>query len=142
MNNKAFALNDLLIGLGIIGFALILVTVLLQSKFKEVDALLRNDAGEESKSESFITYTYEDMETELISSATKYMEHKMEEGSSYKNHFKITMDTLVEYGLYTSVKDPKNPEENCEGYVMFQKKGLTISYTPYLKCGKNYETKD
>lgn len=141
MNNKGFSLNDLLLCLGIIAFALILSTLLFQAKFKEVDALLKGETPEETPSTNAITYTYEDMELELVTAATKYIEKKVEQGTQYQNSAKITLDTLVKEGLYTSVYDPKKPEQKCDGYVLFKKKNSTISYTPHLKCEGNYETK-
>lgn len=141
MNNKGFSLNELLIGLGVIAFALILSTLLFQSKFKEVDAILKN-GNEDSKEEKLVTYTYEDMELELVKAATQYIESKVESGSTLKSTIQINMDTLIEEGLYTSIYDPNDTDRECEGYVLYKKQKSTISYTPHLKCGSNYETQN
>ena len=47
---------------------------------------------------------------------------------------------LKENGYLDEIKDIKDKDTECTGYVEFVQDGGVITYTPYLKCGSNYET--
>ena len=136
MDHKGFTLNELLLYLGVIGFALILSTVLFQENFKRLEDTMKPN-------ESFrqdVTYTYEDMEEDLMAAATKYMMQKYQ-SNNMPNAEKIEMETLNNAGLFIKIYDPRDLNQKCDGYVQFEKKDRAYSYNPYIKRGKNYETK-
>lgn len=136
MEHKGFTLNELLLCLGAIGFALILATSLFNANFKALEENITN-ANQTSKNN--ITYTYEEMESDLVISATQYMNnyYKTDKMPYYK---KIDIKSLYEKGYFTKIYDPSNSTQKCDGYVIFTRQDHAYSYKPYLKCGENYET--
>jgi hypothetical protein len=134
--NGGWSLNNLLLGIGVLAFALIFITIKIQS----VASNLTDDkfSGVETKKEK-LNYTYDDMEQKLVVAATRYMDEtyeKIAEGST-----KITMDELNIHGVYNYIRDPKDSNKKCVGYVIYNKNGNEISYKPYIKCSNNYQTK-
>jgi len=134
--NGGWSLNELLIGLGILAFALVFITIKIQSVASNLTD--ENFSGVEVPTKES-KYTYDDMEEKLVVGATKYMDEtyrKIPEGST-----KITMDELNIHGVYNYTKDPKDNNKTCVGYVIYNKNGNEVSYKPYVKCGSNYQTK-
>lgn len=54
---------------------------------------------------------------------------------------KVNIGTLVDAELLDEVKDPKDKNSICTGYVEVTKVGDDYSYSPFLNCKGNYEPK-
>ena len=54
---------------------------------------------------------------------------------------KVNIGTLVDAELLEEIKDPKNKENTCTGYVEVTKVGEDYSYMPFLTCKGSYEPK-
>ncbi len=86
--------------------------------------------------------TYETIEKNMTEAAKKYYdEHddllpKNDEGS-----VRVSIATLVDADLLDEVKDPKDKNNECSGYVEVTKVGKEFSYVPFLSCKGNYEPK-
>ena len=53
----------------------------------------------------------------------------------------IYFNTKSEYENYLKYKlmDIQDTSKECNGYVVFEKRGINISYYPYIRCA-NYKT--
>lgn len=131
MNNSGWSLNEFLMGMGVLTFALILSVII-------YDAKVKSTLSENKKDVEKSTYTYEDMENKLIEGTMRYIEKEYKEIPS--SEIKVDMDTLLENNLYHMDKDPEYPNYKCDGYVIFNKNKNSFSYKPYIKC-KEYMTK-
>lgn len=138
IGSNGWSLNEFLMGIGIMAFALVFATVLFDVNIKptlnnkEINNLVQEQAD----------YTYKDMEAELVKAASTYMYIS----SKYKDlsangDVKITIKELKGQGLYSHVLDPKDSHTVCKGYVIFSKSKESFSYKPYIKCGNHYQTK-
>ena len=135
MNNEGWSLNSLLAGLGVLTFALVFAVVLYDAKIKEIGKQIGTIEKVEKND-----YTYIDMEKDLVSAGEAYL--KQEYGKHVpEGTMRIQMDTLVENNLYEKPYDLKNKLQTCTGYVTIEVEKNHINYYPYLKCGKNYESK-
>ena len=53
----------------------------------------------------------------------------------------VRYNTLISGSYISDIKDPKNASTTCDGYVLVTKTSNTdFNYTPYIKCGTNYQT--
>jgi prepilin-type N-terminal cleavage/methylation domain-containing protein len=53
----------------------------------------------------------------------------------------VLLSDLVKANVIENIKDPKDKDNNCDGYVEIKKvSDDKYNYNPYLKCGENYET--
>lgn len=134
MNNKGWSLNEFLAIAGIMTFCLILVVILYDVKVKKV---IDNNSNENAE-KIVQTYSYNDIENDLVETAMKYMSKKDDLNKIKKE--KIEMETLINKGLLKKTYDPNYSNYECDGYVIFTREKTTYSYNPYIKC-KKYKTK-
>lgn len=86
--------------------------------------------------------SYESIEQKMISAAKNYYaSHEKSLPKEENGTVKVTINTLIEAELLKEVKDPKNKDQDCSGYVEVTKVGKEYSYTPFLVCKGNYEPK-
>lgn len=131
MNNKGWSLNELLVGLGALTFCLVLVIILFQSHFEDT---------KDDMKESLMMYTYESIEADMVTYAEVYV--KEEYGKHMPSEdMKITITDLRKETGFSKYKDPKDGAIVCKGYVLVKPENGDVTYKPYVKCGKNYETK-
>lgn len=134
MNNKGWSLNEFLAIAGIMTFCLILAVILYDVKVKKV---IDNNSNENAE-KIVQTYSYNDIENDLVETAMKYMSKKDDLNKIKKE--KIEMETLINKGLLKKTYDPNYSNYECDGYVIFTREKTTYSYNPYIKC-KKYKTK-
>lgn len=85
--------------------------------------------------------TYQNTEHEITEAAKNYVDNHYDNQLEIGDSDYVTIKTLISAGLIDEVIDPKNKKTTCTGYVNFYKKGIDITYEPYIKCGLNYHTK-
>lgn len=86
--------------------------------------------------------SYESIEQKMVSAAKNYYaSHEKNLPKEENGTVKVTINTLIEAELLKEVKDPKNKDQDCSGYVEVTKVGKEYSYTPFLVCKGNYEPK-
>lgn len=86
--------------------------------------------------------SYESIEQKMVSAAKNYYaSHEKSLPKEENGTVKVTINTLIEAELLKEVKDPKNKDQDCSGYVEVTKVGKEYSYTPFLVCKGNYEPK-
>ena len=86
--------------------------------------------------------SYESIEQKMISAAKNYYaSHEKSLPKEENGTVKVTINTLIEAELLKEVKDPKNKDQDCSGYVEVTKVGKEYSYTPFSVCKGNYEPK-
>lgn len=86
--------------------------------------------------------SYEAIENNMTNAAKKYYSTRQNKLPKEENGtVKVTIGTLVDAELLKEVKDPKNKEQSCSGYVEVTKVGKEYSYLPFLTCKGNYEPK-
>lgn len=86
--------------------------------------------------------TYGDMENSLKNAAISYTNSNTsllpkEEGTIKK----VNLDTLVNEKKIDQLYAIDDSNIACTGYVTVEKRNDSYIYTPYIKCGKHYETK-
>lgn len=129
MNNQGWGLNELLVGCGIIGMALIVSSFLISRNFQKLGLEMKNDSPS-------VTYTYKELEEKLEKECKKYIDKQhltLETGSTMK----IEWDTLKENGFSEKRVDQNGNE--CMGYVVFSK-NADEEYHAYITCGDDYQT--
>lgn len=86
--------------------------------------------------------TYTDMEVSLKNAAMKYASSNNsllpKDEATLK---KINLDTLINEKKINQLYAIDDENVACTGYVTIVKKNNSYVYTPYIKCGKYYETK-
>lgn len=86
--------------------------------------------------------SYDKIEQKMVSAAKSYyVSHEKNLPKEENGTVKVTINTLIEAELLKEVKDPKNKDQDCSGYVEVTKVGKEYSYTPFLVCKGNYEPK-
>lgn len=86
--------------------------------------------------------TYDGMEESLKTSAQKYVSKNQKLlPKSEEEQSKINLDTLVNEEYIDELYSLEDENIKCSGYVMIILKNDNYKYTPYIKCGKYYETK-
>lgn len=140
MNEKGWGFKDFVLILGIIFFALLITVVIYKVSFNKDKDEDVTDPVEPSKSQAQVYTTYGELEAKLQQAATRYQ----------NDHYQGTLDSnenwILSYSMlrkknYLKVKlmDIEDTSKECDGYVVFEKRGTNISYSPYLKC-ENYKT--
>lgn len=138
MDNSGWSLNSLLAGLGVLTFALVFAVILYDAKIRDLNKQFSNTSSI-GKKDIKNTYSYKDIEEDLVEASKSYLKEEygrhIPEGS-----MRITIDTLVEKGFYDWVYDPKDKSQKCSGYVIVNIENTSSNYSPYIKCGKHYES--
>lgn len=85
--------------------------------------------------------TYAQMEENLKAAAEKYAnENTKILPKDEKEQTKVNTDTLINSKYIKELNSIEDETVKCSGYVLINKNGDNYKYTPYLKCGKYYET--
>lgn len=84
--------------------------------------------------------SYDKIEQKMVNAAKSYYaSHKKNLPKEENGTVTVTISTLIESELLKEVKDPKNKEQTCEGFVQVKKVGDDYAYIPFLTCKGNYE---
>ena len=141
MNEKGWGLKDFLLILGIIFFALLITVVIYKVSFKKDDPVDPIDPKSDIETKIVSYYeSYQDMEDAIKNAAMRYQndhyQGKLESDETWILSYNLLLkDDYLKRKLY----DLSDVNDECNGYVVFEKKGSNISYYPYIKC-KNYKT--
>lgn len=154
MNNRGWGMADLFWILGVIGVTLVLVSVLIRVTLKDLAPTSNNVSSqievtkptetpeEAHKDDENVqveindSESYEEMEELLKSAAEKYVSKYYQDDSV--TSVTISLEELEKEALISSLYDPNDNSIICDGYVIYNRE--SNSYTPYLKCGNNYQT--
>ena len=144
MNNEGWGLRIMLLFVAILCVALMISIYLIQRnfsfmlaedpyKFKEKDNINENVT---------VKKTYSGIEKEMISSAKKYVKKIYNDNPEEADFLKIKVSSMQKEGLLGTINDIKDKAIVCSGYVSCRmEEDNSLSYEPYLKCGKKYTTK-
>lgn len=130
MNEEGWGFKDMFWFLAIICVALLLAMMLYNRTFSD---LFDSSSGEYSGE------TYSDIESDLEKTAHTYTDNYYYKILEDGDEGYITIRDMQDKNLLSSVKDIKDENISCSGYVYFEKHESTM-YKAYLKCGDNYET--
>lgn len=140
MNQNGWGLKDFMIILGVILIALIITAGIYRKSFKELFGTKSEPIVEETTT-IIEKETYQDLENKLQRAAERY------QNDNYQGDFDSTETWILKYDLLkekkylkSKITDINDRNIECTGYVKFEKKESRINYTPYLKCGDNYQT--
>ncbi len=126
LNNHGWGLKEMLFFSAILLFFVLLVSVLINSLYSQLD--LSNNGSSTSSSSTSSGYTYKDIENNLKFAAQRYIKNHADDDSEI-----LTSDELLESKYIMSSK-LKTSNDTCEGYVM-----ITDDYETFIHCN-NYET--
>ncbi len=130
MNEKGWGLKDAVIFIVIICLALFISMITYHRTFK----------GLFDSSDS-IEETYADIEKELENTAHTYTDNYYYKVLENGDSGVVTIRDMQEEKLIRVVRDIKNNNVICSGYVKFKKSNGKTIYTAYLNCKNNYQTK-
>lgn len=135
MNQEGWGFKDFIVILGIIMGAVIITFIIYQITFKPEKV---TDPVETTKQ---TVSSYDKMEYDLKKSAQRYQNDHYSGNIDDDETWILSSKLLTNEG-YLKIKliDINDSSIECTGYVRFIKKGASISYRPYLKCGNNYMT--
>lgn len=85
---------------------------------------------------------YNSIEKKMVEAARSYYTERQdklpkEDGGSVK----VTIGTLIDAELIKEIKDPKNKEQTCDGFVQVKRVENDYAFIPFLTCKGNYEPK-
>lgn len=136
MNEKGFGIKEFVIIIAVIFICMIIIVSLYQSIFKKENVELETPVKQEQTEK----LTYKELENKLELAAERYQNDNYSGSIENPEVWTLSYSMLKEEKYIDNLTDPKDGEE-CRGYVEFIQDGGRISYTPFLKCGKNYQTK-
>lgn len=144
LDKGGWGLQELLVGLGVLFFCLLLIVSLINRNFKQLgDALSRNEHPEQDKkpaTEEKDFHSYKEMEISLTNAAKKYNEDIYGDDLQEGDNITVTVRSLIREQYLEKMVDLEDDNITCSGYVTFLKHGTHVSYSPYLKCGSHYKT--
>lgn len=86
--------------------------------------------------------SYSKIEEKMEAAAKKYYEtRKNKLPKENDSSVQVTIGTLIDAELLKEIKDPKNKNNTCSGYVQVKKVDNNYVYIPFLTCKGNYEPK-
>lgn len=132
MNEEGFGLKEFIIIIAVIFISMIIVRSLASNIFKTKETV--TEPEEE-------TITYQDLESDLKKAAERYQNNTYSGNIEDTEIWTLSYSMLKEEDYLDKLMDPNDKTTECTGYVEFIQDKGEISYTPYLKCGKNYQTK-
>ena len=127
LNNHGWGLKEMLFFSAILLFFVLLVSVLINSLYSQLD-LSNNGSSSTPSSSTNNGYTYKDIETNLKIAARRYIKNHADDDSEI-----LTSDELIENKYLTS-RQLKTGNKTTEGYVK-----ITDEYEAFIHCN-NYET--
>lgn len=147
MNNKGFALQDLLFFISFFLIILVVCVIVIDSNISKF-----NDVTEEPKNVSEINEAKkeEKVEVEENKKLTDYdilLEKMVNTAKIYvttnytgkTDQIIIKTSKLVTDEYMDELIDPKDKENKCIGYIIYDGES---SYTPYLRCDDNYKSEN
>lgn len=87
------------------------------------------------------SYTFESLEKTMLEVAKQYYETSKDLPKNDKETRTITLTQMINNGDINSISKLFNKDISCEGNVTITNNNGLYLYTPYLNCGKEYETK-
>lgn len=152
LDSRGWGLQELIVGLSILFFCLLLVVILINQNFKQLEQnfgggnLSSESSGETSQErpeeEPEEGYSsYKEIEAAMVSAAKKYNTAIYGADLQEGDNLTVTLNSLIRDDYLEKIYDIKDEDTVCTGYVTFIKEGSNVSYSPYLKCGKRYQTK-
>lgn len=136
MNQGGFGFKDFIIICAIIMAIVIVTFVIYKVSFQKPDKVTRSVDTKVSKYES-----YEDMQYYLKKGAERYQNDHYHGDVESDEIWILSSELLLKEGyLKGKLIDVDGSNNECDGYVRFVKKGASVSYEPYIKCGDNYVT--
>ncbi len=137
MNEKGFGLKEFIIMFAVVFVAMLII----MSLFRNISSKTETEPQEKQAEEEREDVTYKDLEQELKLAAERYQNDNYSGSIENPEVWTLSYSMLKENGYLDEIKDIKDKDTECTGYVKFVQDGGVITYTPYLKCGSNYETK-
>ncbi len=150
MNQNGWELKDFLIILVASFIALLIaafiykknITSLFGSEKTEPVKEKTNNQAEINNSENIVNNDYRELENKIKIAAERYQNDNYQGNLESKETWILTYKMLKEKRyLKESLIDQEDKSIECNGYVEFKKDIAKIAYTPYIKCGNNYQTK-
>lgn len=149
LDNKGWGLQELLVGIGILLFFLLLIVSLINQNFKRLSETMGNNHNSsveqkrpvqnEEKEEGYTSY--KEIENAMKKAAREYNATIYGEDLQEGDNITVTLKSLIRDKYMEPVYDIKNSKVTCSGYVTFIKERNKVTYSPYLKCGSRYTTK-
>lgn len=138
MNQKGWGFKDFIIILGVIFFTVIITFLIYKVSFNKSGRVTKSVETVEKKK---LYDTYDELEYQLKRAAERYQNDNYQGVMESEETWILSYSLLYKEGyLKHKLYDIEDASIECDGYVRFLKKGASISYTPYIKCGNNYST--
>lgn len=148
LDNRGWGLQELLVGIGILLFFLLLMVSLINQNFRRLsESLGNNNTNNPTEQKRPIQdeeneYTsYQDIETAMKKAAREYNTAIYGEDLQEGDNITVTLKSLIRDQYMERIYDIKDSKVTCSGYVTFIKERNKVTYSPYLKCGSRYITK-
>ncbi len=144
LNNRGWGLQELLVGLGVLFFCLLLIVSLINRNFKQLGDTLNRENSQTTNqrpvTEEKEFQSYKDIEASLTKAAREYNEDIYGDDLQEGDNITVTVRSLIREQYLEKIVDLEDEDITCSGYVTFSKRGNHVSYSPYLKCGSHYQT--
>ena len=146
MNNEGWGLRLMLLFVAILCIALMISIYLIQRNFSfmlaEDPYKFKNNNNNNVNENVTVKKTYSGIEKEMVASAKKYVKKVYNDNPDEADFLKVKVSSMQKEGLLGTINDIKDKNIVCSGYVSCRKEeDNSLSYEPYLKCGKKYTTK-
>ena len=138
MNQKGFGLKEFVIIIAVIFICIIIIMSLYQNLINK-NHIEQSETQTESKETEKVTY--QDLENKLEKAAERYQNDTYQGNTQNTEIWTLSYSMLKEEKYIEKLIDPNDKNTECTGYVEFVQDGAKISYTPFLKCDNNYQTK-
>lgn len=140
LNNKGWGLQELLLGIGILFFGLLIVVSLINRNFKRLAPPVPTESDQKRPVQKEYE-SYKEIEAAMKKAAIQYNKTIYGADLQEGDNITVTLKSLVRDDYIEQVYDIKDSKIVCSGYVTFIKENNKVTYSPYLKCGKKYKTK-
>ena len=140
MDDQGWGLRTMLGLCAILAFLLFFVAINIKSNFKDIfynSSTTNDNTNDEKPGRNVKSNSYDEIETNLIDGAKKYVSDYYSEGIPEGVRLTFTIKDLQQKGYLELINDPNNNSITCSGYINV----IEGEYHPYLKCGKKYQTK-
>lgn len=148
LDNRGWGLQELLVGIGILLFCLLLIVSLINRNFKRLSESMGNNKNSSTEQKRPVQNeekeeynSYKDIETAMKKAAREYNTAIYGDELQEDDNITVTLKSLVRDNYIEPVHDIKDSKIICSGYVTFIKERNKVTYSPYLKCGSRYTTK-
>ncbi len=149
LDNKGWGLQELLVGIGVLLFCLLLIVSLINRNFRRLSESMGNNSTNNStdqkrpvQNEEEKEYkSYKDIEAAMEKAASAYNATIYGDELQEGDNITVTIKSLIRDKYIEPIHDIKDSKVTCSGYVTFIKERNKVTYSPYLKCGSRYKTK-